>query len=148
MNLEKRKINVESREIQVSSNHFLSLNQKIDLGPLTSLGPRSRSNFPKRYLHIGIPNPFQTSFLVFSDTKKSYTIPQTFKTKRQKYLSNSHDVRGLEWTFRNDVLQPMCFQLRVVGQDCEKEGKVSTRFRACLQIDYKIAGLKANAYFY
>ena len=32
MNLEKRKINVVSREIQVNSNHFLSLKHKTDLG--------------------------------------------------------------------------------------------------------------------
>ena len=32
VNLEKRKINVVSREIQVNSNHFLSLKHKTDLG--------------------------------------------------------------------------------------------------------------------
>ena len=76
VNLEKRKINVVSREIQVNSNHFLSLKHKTDLGPMTYLGPmmssgpRSLSNFPKRYLHIDIPHPFQTSFLVLFGTKK------------------------------------------------------------------------------
>ena len=130
MNLEKRKINVVSREIQVNSNHFLSLKHKTDLGPMTYLGPmmssgpRSLSNFPKRYLHIDIPQPFQNSFLVFSDTTKLYSIPQTPKTKHQKYISNSHDVRRLEWTSLNGVIYYVLLvqSSKLIGQDWEKKG--------------------------
>ena len=156
VNLEKRKINVVSREIQINSNHFLSLKHKTDLGPMTYLGPmmssgpRSLSNFPKRYLHIDIPHPFQTSFLVLSGTKKWHTIPQTYKTKRHKYLSKSHDVKRLEWTSWNDVIYYVLLvqSCKLIGKDWEKKaGKVSTRFRACLQMNDKIADIKANAYF-
>ena len=106
VNLEKRKINVVSREIQINSNHFLSLKQKTDLGPMMSSGPRSLSNFPKRYLHIDIPQPFQNSFLVFSDTKQWYFIPQILRRNVKTIFR-----RVMTSDFWNGLLEIMYFSM-------------------------------------